>query len=327
MIALDQLTKIGRDLDRPECVLCTGDGDYFVSHRGHGVARICADGTQFLLASDTRFKGLPLLPNGIALRKDGSFLLANIADTGGIFELDVEGVRPLITEIEGKEAPPINFVTVDETGRTWFSVSSTFSPRHKAYRRNVRNGFVGVVANGKARIVLEGLHYTNEIHPDLENNWLYVSETFGQFISRFRILQDNSLGEREVFAQFPAGAFVDGMALDAEGGVWAACIVSNELFHVPADGSPSVYVGERNADWVSEVEHALDTGTMGRSHFDQAPTVSLRNIASVAFHGPNLDHLVCGNLLGDALVSMKAPVKGKKPVHWDIRVPIWGKPF
>lgn len=327
MISLDQLTTIGRDLDRPECVLCTSDGSYFVSHRRHGVARICADGTQLLLAPKFQLTGLPLLPNGIALRSNGSFLVANIADTGGIFELDEYGFRPFIVEIEGMKAPPINFITVDENEKIWFSVSSTLSPRHLAYRRDVKNGFVGVVENGNARVILDGLHYTNEIYPDLKNGWLYVSETFGQIISRFPIRSNGSLGERELFAQFPSGAFVDGIAMDEEDGIWAACIVSNELFHVPANKQSYVYLGERNADWIAEVEQALDANIMNRSHFDFSPATILRNISSVAFHGSDLRQIVCGNLLGDELVCARAPVKGRKPVHWDVQVPIWGEEF
>lgn len=61
--------------------------------------------------------------------------------------------------------------------------------------------------------------------------------------------------------------------------------------------------------------------------FDEAPTRTLRNIASVAFHGLKLGHLVCGSLLGGKLVSMPAPVKGKPPVHWEVDVPVWGDEF
>ncbi|MGL1922507.1 MAG: SMP-30/gluconolactonase/LRE family protein [Hyphomicrobiales bacterium] len=327
MIDLNAVSTIGRDLQRPECVLATKSGDLYVSHKGHGVARICPNGDQYLLAPSTQYQEQSILPNGIALKENGSFIIANISDAGGIFELDPDGMRPLVTEIGGQKMPPVNFVKVDEVGRVWFSVSSTFSPRHLAYRRGVRNGFVGIIENGKAKILLDGLHYTNEIKPDLKNGWLYVSETFGQFISRFAIRKDGTLGAREVYAQFPRGAFVDGIALDDDGGVWAACIVSNELYHVPKGGIPKVYVQERNQDWVDEVEDALDAKKMNRSHFDKSPAIKLQNIASVAFHGESLDKLVCGCLLGEKLVSMKAPVKGRPPVHWEVEVPLWGEKF
>ncbi|MBL4787272.1 MAG: SMP-30/gluconolactonase/LRE family protein [Cohaesibacteraceae bacterium] len=327
MTNLGNVTKIGTGLSRPESVLANRQGDFFVSHRGHGVCRIAADGKQYLMAPYSRYLGEEIIPNGIALLDDGSFLIANISDAGGIHLLDADGIRPFVTEIEGDCCPPVNFVTVDETDRIWFTVSSTFSPRHLAYRRDIANGFIGVIENGVARIVASGLHYVNEIRPDPENGWLYVNETFAQKISRFQLNKDGSLGRKEDFCQFPKGAFVDGISLDRNGNILAACIVSNELYHVQPNSRPVPILAERIDEWIVEVELALDNGEMNRIHFDQAPTKILRNIASVAFHGNNLDQLVCGCLLGDHLVSIPAPVKGRQPVHWNVISPEWGKEF
>ena len=319
MLDLTAGRPIGAGLHRPESVLATANGDLFCSHIGHGVARI-RDGLVQALAPETIYQGAPLLPNGIALRPDGSFIIANIADAGGIFQLDAEGCRPLLTEMNGQPAPPVNFVTLDETGRVWFSVSSTLSPRHLAYRRDVANGFVGVIEAGRARIVLDGLHYTNEIRPDIDRGWLYISETMGHKISRCPIDTALNTGPKETFASFPRGAFVDGITQTAEGGLVAACIVSNELFHITPDGDMTLLASERVDAWVSEVESALDSATMGRRHFDHAPTRVFRNVSSVAFCGADLDTLVCGCLLGDKLIAFDTHLRGKAPAHWAVNV-------
>lgn len=296
--------KIGKGLDRPESVLVDKDGTIFCSHRGHGVCRIDRDETQTVLAPASKFGGLPLLPNGIAQLEDGSFLIANISDAGGIHRLQNGVVEPFLTELDGKPMPPVNFVTTDQTGRIWFSVSSTLSPRHLAYRRDVKNGFVGIVENGKARIVLEGLHYTNEVRPDLTNGWLYVSETFSQKISRFSLNKLLEIGPGHTFVQFPKGAFVDGIALDGKGGLYAACIVSNEIFHVSAGGDQTLLASERHDTWVNEVDVALDAGAMSRKHFDSAPNGLLQNVSSIAFLGEEPTELICGALLADYLVAL-----------------------
>lgn len=298
--------KIGEGLERPESVFVEDDGTIFVSHRGHGVCQIDPDGTQTVLASASEYGGLPLLPNGITRLEDGSFLIANISDAGGIHRIHGGKVEPFLVELNGAPMPPVNFVTTDETGRIWFSVSSTFIPRHLAYRRDVKNGYVCVVENGKARIVLDGLHYTNEIRPDLRGGWLYVSETFSQKISRFPLSADLEIGEGDTFAQFPKGAFVDGIALDGKGGLYAACIVSNEVFHVTASGEQTLIAGERDDAWVAEVEAALDSCTMTRAHFDSAPAGTLRNISSVALIGEGQNEIVCGALLANYLVAFPA---------------------
>ncbi|MFY0681448.1 MAG: SMP-30/gluconolactonase/LRE family protein [Thalassovita sp.] len=294
--------KIGTNLDRPESVQVGPDGTLYTSHRGHGVCQIDPDGTQTLLAPMVEYGGTALLPNGIARLEDGGFLIANISDAGGIHHLKDGQIRPYLTALDGAPMPPVNFVTTDDTGRVWFSVSSRMRPRHLAYRRTVKGGFVGLIEKGQAQIVVDGLHYTNEVRPDLANGWLYVSETFSQKISRFAISPDLKVGPKETFAQFPKGAFVDGIALDGRGGLYVACIVSNEVFHVSATGQQTLIASDRNDAWVDEVEAALDAGTMNRSHFDRTPGGVLRNVSSVALRGQDTQELVCGALLADYLV-------------------------
>ncbi|TMV04286.1 SMP-30/gluconolactonase/LRE family protein [Ruegeria sediminis] len=321
------LSYVGRGLRRPESVLATASGDIYCSHNGHGVARIRPDGAQLLLAPATQIGGLPIVPNGIALRPDGSFLVANISDAGGSLELDADGVRLFHPCTDGETSPPVNFVALDEMGRIWITVSSTYSPRCLAYNKHTANGYVAMIEGGKFRVVLEGLAYTNEVRPDYEGGWLYIAETMAQRISRVRLDEKGLHGAPEVFAQLPRGAFLDGMEIDSEGGVLAACIISSELIRIDPDGGQTVIMGERMDAWVNQVEDAFDAGDMGRHHLDTSPTTGLRNIASLAYHGANLDQIVCGNLLDDKLPCTAATVPGRTPVHWHTEVPFWGDAF
>lgn len=325
--ALEELDFIGHSMSRPESVLVTKSGDVFVSHMSRGIVRVCPDGRQFYLADYTEHDGIPIVPNGIALRPDGSFLIANISDAGGLLKLDETGVSLFHACTYGGKPPPVNYVCVDPFGRVWFTVSSTLSPRSLAYRRDVMNGYVGLIENGEMRIVLEGLHYTNEICLDFAGGWLYVAETFAQKISRVPLSRDGLSGSKQDFVQLPKGAFVDGIELDGEGGLIASCIVSNEIFRISPEGDIVTVLSERDDVWVAEVEKSLDDAVMGRPHFDTSPTKSLRNVSSCAFMGDNLDRLVCGNLLGNRLPVLRAPSKGCAPVHWNVDVPIWGDAF
>lgn len=300
--------RIGSGLNRPESVQIGPDGAFYVSHRGHGASKVTPNGDIEVLAGYTEVGGEPIVPNGIALLDDGSILIANISDAGGVYCLKDGEITPFVTQIGGSPMPPVNFVTTDENGQIWFSVSSTFAPRHLAYRRDVKNGFVGIIENGQARILLEGLHYTNEIRPDQRSGYLYVSETFSQRITRFPMARDLSFGKGECFAQLPRGAFVDGIFLEPSGGVLAACVVSNEIFHISQQGEISLIASERNGAWVDEVERSLDAGLMNRSHFDNAPSSVLRNVSSIAIHGEYNDRLICGSLLADYLVDLPLPV-------------------
>ena len=326
MIPLEDISYVGKGLDRPESVLTTQTGDIFVSHKGQGIMRICPDGRQFLLHGETVFGGCPIVPNGIALRNDGSFLVANISDAGGLFVLDAEGLRLHHGCSNMPTLPPVNFVMVDQLDKVWITVSSKLKPRSLAYRRNVQDGYVGLLgADGSFDVLIDDLHYTNEIRPDYEHGWLYIAETFGQKISRIKLDETGVHGKPELFSKLPRGAFVDGIELDGAGGLYAACIVSSELYHIDPDGSTSLLIGERDKDWIDEVENALDNGTMERKHFDTTPANFLPNISSVGFLGELRDKIVCGNLLGQSLPVIKAPRPGPEPSHWKVIVPEWGE--
>ena len=90
-IPLESLRFIGSGLNRPECVLATARGDLYAADWRGGVARIAPDGSHELYAGGFP-GGRPLRPNGIALRRNGSFLLADLGETqGGVFELFRDG--------------------------------------------------------------------------------------------------------------------------------------------------------------------------------------------------------------------------------------------
>ena len=109
------------------------------------------------------------------------------ATQGGVWRLHRDGaLEPFLTEVEGTPVPPANFVVIDGP-RTWVSVSTRYQRRHEAWRPDVADGFIVLLDHAGARIVAEGLHYTNEVRPDPTGTWLYVVETFGRRLTRFRI--------------------------------------------------------------------------------------------------------------------------------------------
>lgn len=318
---------IGRDLQRPECVLTTASGDVFCSGFDRGVIRICPDGRQYYLAPPTEVGGLPSLANGFALRPDGSFLVANIADGGGLLELDADGYRMFHDCALSSASPPVNFVLVDALGKIWITVSSTFSPRSLAYNRETANGYIATIENGRMNIVAEGLAYTNEIRPDYDGGWLYIAETMGQKISRIRLDEKGLHGAPEDFAHMSPGGFVDGLELDCEGHLLATCIVTSELIRIDPDGGKTTVASDRHQDWVEDVQLTFEAGQMGRPQLDQTPAKQLRNISSLAFFGEDRAQIVCGNLLDTQLPVLTAPAPGREPPHWGVSVPQWGAEF
>jgi len=317
MLSLSNLTTRGTGLVRPECVLAHRSGLLFAADwtdQG-GVSIVTPSGRviRHLAKSPPRH----LSPNGIALEPGGSFLLAELgAESGGIWRLLPDGrVEPVLLAIDGKALPPANYVHLDGSGRLWVTVSTRHQPRHLAARPDIADGFIILVENDRARIVADGLGYTNECLVSPDGAWLYVNETFGRRLSRFAIA-GGGLGPRETVATFGHGTYPDGLTFDVEDGIWITSIVSNRVIRVMPDGQQTLMLEDGDATHVDAVENAYLAGRLDRELLDRRPTGPLKNISSLAFTGPERRTLCLGCLLGDHLTLIEGPVAGAEPVHW-----------
>ena len=311
------LRFVGSGLQRPECVLATRAGTLYTADWRGGVSAIAADGSQVLYRGSLP-GGRPLRPNGIALRRDGTFLLADLGETvGGVFTLDRRGqAAPFVERVDGVDLPPTNFVFEDGAGRVWITVSTRHVPRAAAYRADVADGFIVLVDPRGARIVADGLGYTNEAMLDASGTWLYVNETFARRLSRFRVDADGNLHGRETVTTFGHGTYPDGLAFDQGGDAWITSIVSNRVLRVDREGRATTVLEDADPAHVAWCEDAYQAGTLGREHLDRAAGRVLRNVSSLAFGGPDLRTAYLGCLLGDSIASFTAPVAGRAPYHW-----------
>ena len=276
----DSLETLGSGLQRPECVVVDRDNAVYVPDWRGGVTRIAPDGSQqtWLAARSP----IELRPNGIELMGDGSFLLANLGDAGGVWQLHRDGtVAPFLTEVDGTHLPPVNFVIRDGE-RTWVSVSTRHAPRQTAWRPDVADGFVVLVDGRGARIVADGLHYTNEVRPDPSGTWLYVVETFGRRVTRFRIHADGDLSAAEPAVTLGHGCFPDGFAFDRAGRLWITSLISNRLLCAGEEGIETVLADE-NPEYVAAVDQAFVAGEMRQEHLGPVPGTRLQQLTSVAF--------------------------------------------
>jgi sugar lactone lactonase YvrE len=319
-LTVGSLEAWGRDLHRPECVVATPAGDVFVPDWRGGVTVVRSDGSQRTwLARDPGFE---LRPNALAFLPDGAFLIANLGDDGGVWKLTLNGdLSPFLLEVDGVVLPPTNFVTVEPSGRIWISVSTRTRPRQRAWRADIADGFVVMVDPRGARIVADGLHYTNEIRLEPSGEFLYVVETFGRRLSRFPVHADGELGGQEVTATFGPGCFPDGFAFDAAGALWITSLVSNRLLRVDADGSIVTLLEDANPEYIEEVERAFAAGTMEARHLGPVPGTRLQQLTSIAFGGPDRRTAFLGSLHAASVYRFRAPVAGAPPDHWGFPLP------
>src|SRR5262249_14659907 len=138
--------------------------------------------------------------------------------------------------------------------------------------------------DGAARVVVEDLWFPIGIAVTPDGGTLIVAETRSVpgRLTAFTVAADGSLGERRTLAEFDGG-LPDGIAVDAEGGVWVAFPFGDELARVTPDGEverrlsfPSPYAvalggpGGRDLfvatapSWVPEEAQKLRAGSVHR---------------------------------------------------------------
>jgi sugar lactone lactonase YvrE len=311
-LSLGDIRFVGSALVRPECVISTRSGALYASDKRGGVARVGVDGAVSVIG-----QGNTLLPNGIALLRDGSFAVANLSDEGGVWRLKRDGsTEPLLTEVDGKRLPSVNFVWLDAQERLWVCVSTVRKGDHQ-FRDDIADGFIVLRDGHGARVVADGICWTNECRIDAAQNWFYVNETFGRRLTRFRLKPDGSLSGRETVTAFGPGTYPDGLEIDVEGCLWVISVVSNRVIRVTPDGKQALLLEDLDRDHVDRLEVAFRSHTLSRPMVWDNHSEILQNITSIAFGGSDLRTLYLGCLSGQAIATIRSPVAGRPAVHWN----------
>ncbi len=326
---------VGRDLQRPECILAEPHGDLWVADARGGVTQIRPDGHQRFIGQtrDARFEQAATrtvsdaeakfttgtLPNGLAFAANGDILIANFG-TDVLEVMTREGhTRTLADRIDGQPIGKVNFVLRDRRDRIWLTISTRVNPWTQAASSRVQDGYVAVLDEHGLRVVADGFYFTNEIRLDAREEWLYIVETTGPRISRMRLFEGSGgvqLKDREVFGPAHLGGFPDGIAFDAYGNLWCTLIMVDQLIALTPEGEKRVLLDDgdpaASARLLADAAAGtLTTETMLATHGQLAPWM-----ASVTFGGPDLRTVYIGSLMGHRLPSFRSPVAGLPMVHW-----------
>lgn len=321
---------VGRDLQRPECILAERDGTLWSADARGGLMRIGADGSQSLIAQiqddsfaaakdeTERFTPTTTLPNGLAFDRNGSFLISNFG-TDRLERMSRDGSRTevLLDRIDGHPIGKVNFVLRDRRGRIWITVSTRIRNWMSAISPNVADGYVAVLDERGARIVADGFAFTNEIRFDAEEHWLYVVETSGRRITRLRISDDAEVEAREIFGPSDTGGFIDGIAFDAYGNLWGTHVMSDRIFALTPEGDMRVILEDHDPEASAALYAAFERDQATPELMLAAGGTLAPWFASVTFGGPGLRRIYIGSLRGTTIPWFDAPVAGLPMVHWD----------
>jgi gluconolactonase len=322
--------RIGKDLQRPECILAERDGTLWAADARGGVMRIDADGCQHLVvqAADPHFdlsgenaaKSLVTgtLPNGLAFASNGDILIANFG-TDCLQRMTRTGEsRTLLDSIDGVPLGKVNFVLRDRRDRLWITISTKVNPWSAAINRVLADGCIVLLDEAGARIVADGFRFANEIRFDADERWLYVAETTGKRVTRLRVHQDGSLTEREIYGPQDLGdGLIDGIAFDSYGNLWATMIFSDRLIAITPEGALLELMADGDPAATARFEAAFATGET--VPFDVTMACGGRIcpwLASVTFGGLDLSTVYLGGLRTTRIPFFQSPVPGLPMVHW-----------
>ena len=177
-------------------------------------------------------------PSGLGFRPDGSLLIASTEDRQ-VLRYDGETV---VTIADLADVAPANLgdMVIDDVGRAYIGC--------QALRGGVIIRLDPDDSPTRATIVAEDLDFPNGMAITPDRGTLIVAESTGRRLSAFSIGDDGGLTDRRIFAEGLDGP-PDGIALDAEGGVWASMTLAHQFERVVAGGDVTdrIDMGDRVA--------------------------------------------------------------------------------
>jgi len=185
--------------------------------------------------------------NGLALTKQKTFLLACTEEHGAILELDLTGkqLRRWDADKNGKPFDGgINDIVVTANGGAYATV---FGPYADPPIPTLVIGKILYLAPGSEKWVevATDLNYANGIGVSPDQKTLYVSETVGNCMLKFKINDDGSLSNRSNFALLnlltPNKAESwwigpDSMKIDSKGNIYVAQWFGGKILKISPDG-------------------------------------------------------------------------------------------
>lgn len=231
-----------RSLLRPEDGVALPDGRLIVADQAHGLRLVRPDGSNRPFGSFAGAGYVHAPPhaaggaNGVTLEPGGTHILVADVHHGGIYRVDVTTEA---TELLYQHRFGVNIARRDSRGGVWFSQSTRNTPEAGeagpmvALDAPVPDGAVyhlpaaGGRAAGVAVRVADGLFFANGIALDEQGGYLYVAETMGGRVLRFRMdAAAGQLGDRTVGLEIPAP---DNLELDPQGRLWIAGALRSEI--------------------------------------------------------------------------------------------------
>jgi sugar lactone lactonase YvrE len=174
---------------------------------------------------------VPQQPSGLGWLPDGRLLVVSMLDRR-VMRLEPDGTFVVHADLSEVAPGACNDMVVDARGRAYVG---NFGFDMYGGEKPSETCVILVDVDGSVRVAAEGLAFPNGSVITPDGNTLLVGESMAGRISAFDIAPDGELSNGRVWAKL-AEVTVDGMCLDAEGAIWAACPFTGRVLRVLEGG-------------------------------------------------------------------------------------------
>ena len=173
---------------------------------------------------------VPTWPSGLGWLPDGALLIVSMTDRRLLRYGD--GKLELHADLSHLASYYCNDMVVDGRGRAYVG-NFGFDLFSGSAQKSAE--LVLVEPDRSARIAATGLDFPNGSVITSDGRTLIVGESLGHRLTAFHVDADGSLINQSIWAEL-ADAVPDGIALDAENGLWVASPLTRELLYVEQGG-------------------------------------------------------------------------------------------
>ncbi len=270
-IPTEQFEIFATGLDHPECCAFDRDGNLWAGGEAGQIYRIDLAGKVETVANVGGFCC------GVALAPDDSAIFVCVSGVG-VVRVAKDGPHVVFaTNAGGDKIIAPNFLLFDRAGRLYVTDSGNWMKRNGRLLRFDPSG-EGVVLAGS-------VGYANGLALSADEQTLFMVESDTDSILQFGIGAEGSVGQPEVYAT-DVGRLPDGVALDAEGNLYACCYASDEIWRIDTAGRKTLLAHDR---W----------------------GILLGRPTNLAFGGPNSDEIFVANLGRFTITRAKLGVRGR----------------
>jgi len=304
-IPLSACRKLGVGVQRPEDVVVGADGRVWASDQQSACAQLLPDGTL------RRVGNAGGAPNGINMDAEGRIIIANF-EAGPVQRLDVERgtVEVICSAVAGRSLTASNYPILDRNGTIWCANSTFTQPWQQALDGRADGILFRVRPNGAADLMAEGIQFANGLALDADESHIYVCQTTGCNVIRYRIRSDGTLGPAEPFGPvlgtpFPQNVdpgnlpppeqmaqvgLTDGCGFDVEGNLWVTLVAANRIVAITPRGDVVTVIHDPHGEM-------------------------MRQPTNVTWGGADRRDLYIGSITNDYVIQARSPVAGMPLFH------------